>query len=257
MAKKTNSQLNPLLLAAIALLLLVGGWLMKSLPIFLLFGYAPLFALTDSLDNKKPFWNQFEYILVVLGVSFFAAHIFYTDQLVISIIQAILMTLPFVAYGFVYQALGKNTIKFTIVFFWLALEYALLKTPWRENWIFLADGMSLYTSWFSFTYHTGYLSIGAWILIGNLFLYEMFWKENTFKVTYAIAFGIWSAAPIALKLLQSWEPISSNQMFDLYGGGTTNNIKYNERGEWMGRTAAWISVLVLILSMVKNQIRKK
>ena len=257
MAKKTNSQLNPLLLAAIALFLLVGGWLMKSLPIFLLVGYAPLFALTDSLNNKKPFWNQFEYILVVLGASFFAAHFFAGDQLVLSIIQSIIMTLPFVAYGFVYQALGNKTIKFTILFFWLALEYALLKSPWRENWVFLADGISLFSSLFTFTQHTGYLSISVWLLVGNLFVYEMYFKENAFKVAYLIAFIIWAGIPIGLKIGQSWQPLVHNDMMNLYAGTLTDNLMYNERGEWLGRTAAWISVLIVVLSLVKNQIRKK
>ncbi len=255
MAKEIN--INPFILLGASVFLLAGGWLMKSFPIFLLFGYAPLFALTDRISDKKPFWNQFEYILVALCLSLFAAHQLRSDSIMNSIIEGIALTLPFIAYGFVRQSLGNRTGKFTIIFFWLAAEYVFLKTPWRENLVFLGDGLILFPHQMNFTCYTGYLGISLWILISNLLIYLTIIKEKAINYIFLILASVLIAAPLVFSLMNESEPITRESMLQLYGQSTVEVGAYQLKGEWTGRTAAWVSVLILLLSLVKNKIQKK
>jgi len=122
MAKKNSQLFNSWVLFTVATLLLSAGWLMKSLPLFIFVGFAPLFAITDQAKDHKSPWNRFELILLSLTVSLFAATLFDTQMLVFILIQAILFTLTFVGYSFAYQSLGSRLGKFTIIFFWLGVE---------------------------------------------------------------------------------------------------------------------------------------
>src|SRR6186713_2679064 len=125
MAKE--NKLNPFILFLIATLLLTASWLMKSFPIFIFAGFAPLFALTDQIKKEEVFWESFEWILMALCISFFAAHFFSIHQLTAVFIQAIAFTLSFIAYKFAKQNLGDRLGKLPILFFWLGLEYIFLK----------------------------------------------------------------------------------------------------------------------------------
>jgi hypothetical protein len=220
-------------------------------------GYAPLFALMDRVSEKKPFWNQFEFILFTLSVSLFAANLFNTNLLFISITQAIILTLPFIVYGFARQALGERTIKFTVIFLWLAAEYLFLKSPWNESLVYLADGFMLHTQWLTFTQHSGFLGISLWILICNLLTYQSFFKKGTFDIPWIVAFVVCMIAPPLLAISMKWEPITRSTMLSLYQNTSVENAVYATRGEWIARTAAWISVLVILLSIVKNKTGKK
>ena len=62
MAKNRN--LSPALLFTISTALLCAGWLMKSFPVFIFAGLAPLFALNDQVRNEVRVWNRAELILI-------------------------------------------------------------------------------------------------------------------------------------------------------------------------------------------------
>ena len=255
MAKK-NNVISPYVLTAIAVFLLVAGWLMKSFPIFLLAGFAPLFALTDNISEKKPFWNQFEWIWVSLSIGYFAASVFKSESIIQSLVQGILCTLPFIAFRFAQQSLGPRTIKFTVVFLWLALEYVAVVSPWKNDWIYLADGFLLQLRWLTFTEHTGYLGISLWVLTCNLTAYQAFFRGKI-HFLFAGVFLLMVATPLALSLWESWNPIGRQDMISLYGGNSVEIENYRNRGEWVARTAAWVSVLIILLSFVKNKTQKK
>ena len=130
MAKKNSTVFNNVwLLFATATILLSGGWLMKSFPVLIFVGIAPLFAISNLATEKSSPWNHLEVILLSLAVSLFVAGIFNTSQLILIISQAILLTLAFAGYNFAYQNLGNRLGKFTIIFIWLGLEYLMLKLP--------------------------------------------------------------------------------------------------------------------------------
>ncbi len=259
MAKKNRDPFNHAwTLFGLAAVLLSAGWLMKPFPILIFVGFAPLFAITDQAKNHVSPWNRFELILLALAVSFFAAVFYDSSFLVFVLVQAIVFTLAFVGYSFAYQSLGSRLGKFTIIFFWLALEYIFLKLPWVDQTIFLADAVRLQHNWLNWTHQFGYLGATLWILCVNLIFYMSFFNKRSFNVYLFILAIFMVAAPILISHQIDLNGISRDQMISLYSQDTMESPdQYFKRGELVARTAAWISVLIILLSIVKKQTRKK
>jgi hypothetical protein len=258
MAKENKATLSPPILFLIATALLTAGWLMKSLPIFLFAGFAPLFAITDHIKKEDSFWESFEWVLLALGISFFAGQFFNFDFFISALIQAIVFTMAFISFGFARQNLGDRLGKLPILFFWLALEYLTLKFDWPSHSLFLADGFLLQSSWLKWTIHTGYLGTSFWILLSNLILYYALFKHGKINVLPLILFFICAIGPIVFSYVKGGEVISRENMIALYR--TENSelpLVYITRGEFIPRTAAWVSVLILLFALVKNKTKKK
>jgi apolipoprotein N-acyltransferase len=256
MAKKNNTTLKPWLLFLISAALLSAGWLVKSFPISIFFGIAPLFAIADQAKEGDDFWVHIEFILLALVVCFFSATTFNSSHLIVALLHAILFALAFLGYSFSYQGLGSRLGKFTIIFFWLALEYLLLKLPWREQSIFLADAVHLKTEWLAWSSRTGYLGTSLWILCTNLLVYIAIFKEkiNWYFVTLSI---VCLTGPAIYSYSTSTIGISREQMISLYSIDKMEVSSYFKRGELVARTTAWISVLILLIALVRNKTKKK
>jgi apolipoprotein N-acyltransferase len=257
-AAKGGYEVNPWLLFFIATALLVTSWLMKSFPILIFVALSPLFALADKIHSEDKFWNYAELILIALALSLLAGHIFQLQYLIVSMIQAIGFTLAFVGYGFVHQSLGPRAGKITIIILWLAIEYIFLKLQWPADSLFLADAIQLKTDWLNWTFHTGYLGSSLWILLANLILYLAVFKSGRINWIWLILFLGLLAAPILFSFTSELSGINREEMITLYSN-TLGDLKtvYLKRGEFIPRTAAWISVLIFIFALVKNKTQKK
>lgn len=257
MAKKSNSIISPWILFAAGTILFTAGWLMKSFPLLIFVGIAPFFAIVDQGKEDDRFWNLSELILAGLTISFFAAHLFQVQFLVAAISQSIALTLAFVGYAFAYQSLGNRLGKFTIVIFWLGIEYILLKIPFRNQIIFLADALQLQSGWQQWNVNTGYLGSSLWILITNLFIYLGILKEGRINWMLVGLSILFIGGPIAFSLMSEGVSITRLNMLTLYNGdGALLSKEYMERGELIPRTAAWVSGLLILVSLVKNKTKK-
>lgn len=147
--KKNSGGLNVWILFATATLLLAAGWLMKPFPVLIFAALAPLFAISDQAREHPSPWNRFELILLALSIGLLAAHAFDLSTLIPVLLQAILFTFVFVGYAFAYKNLGARLGKFTIIFFWLGLEYLVLKLPWHTKVVYLADSILLKPDWYT------------------------------------------------------------------------------------------------------------
>ncbi|NJN28969.1 MAG: hypothetical protein HC819_24940 [Cyclobacteriaceae bacterium] len=256
MAKKNKSIWSPWSLFALATVLLAAGWLMKPFPILIFVGFAPLFALLDyARDSKNP-WNRFELILLALTISYFAASFFDFQLIIFVLVQSIAFTLAFVGYSFAYQNIGSRLGKFTVIFFWLGLEFVFLNIPWREQTLFLADSLNLVPDWINWTHHTGYLGVSLWILSVNLVFYLSFFHKGTFNLYLFILAMVLIAIPIVLSYQMDTIGVNRAQMISFYAS-ESNILQEKSTGELVARTAAWVSVLIILLSFVKNQTKKK
>lgn len=255
---KSDYEIAPWLLFFIATALLAAGWLMKSFPVFIFVALAPLIALTDKAHSEEKFWTYAELILIALTLSLMAGHIFQLNFLISSIVQAIGFTLAFVGYGFVHQSLGPRVGKFTIIIFWLSIEYVFLKLQWPANPLFLADAVELKSNWLNWTFHTGYLGTSAWILLTNLFFYLAIFKEGRINWIWLTLFTVSLIAPITFSLMTDLIGVSHDAMTRLYSNSNVDlQSNYLKRGEFIPRTAAWISVLIFIFALVKSKTKKK
>jgi hypothetical protein len=260
MAKKNSSPFqNVWILFATATVLLSAGGLMKSFPILIFIGIAPLLAISDLAKDKDSPWNHLELILLALAIYLFCTRLFDTTYLILVLAQAILLTLAFAGYTFSYQSLGSRLGKFTVIFFWLALEYLMLKLPWRNDFFFLADALELQASWWKWNTELGYLAISLWVLIVNLIFYIALLKTSTINWFLVVFSILLVAGPIIYSVYYVDTPgINRDHMIALYDNGSTDiSENYTNRAELVSRSAAWISVLVILLALVKNKIKKK
>ncbi len=255
---KNGYEIDPWILFIAASLLLVGGWMMQSFPFLIFIALSPLFALVDKANSEEKFWNHAELILIALAIALLAGHIFTMTYLITCIIQAIALTLAFVGYGFVHQSLGPRAGKITIIIFWLAIEYVVLKLQWPVDSLFLADALQLKKEWLNWTFYTGYLGASLWILLTNWLFYLSVFKDGKQNVTWLIFFLILTIAPIIFSFTTELHLISREEMIAYYSNSATpTNPIYLKRGEFIPRTAAWISVLIFIFALVKNKTQKK
>jgi Isoprenylcysteine carboxyl methyltransferase (ICMT) family len=192
-------------------------------------------------------------------VGLLAAHAFNFSTIIPVLFQAIVFTLAFVGYAFAYKSLGPRLGKFTVIFFWLGLEYLALKLPWNTKVIYLADSLLLKPDWYNWTVHTGYLGITLWILIANLLFYRALFHTTGFNIYFFMGAILFVGLPILHSFQTETGVITYSHMMQLYGFGAKGALpeKYIQQGELVARTAAWVSVLIILLSFVKNYTRKK
>jgi len=254
MAKDKN-KLNPYLLFVIATALFSAGLLMRSFPLFVFFGLAPLFAITDHA-NEDNMWNKIELIGVSIVVSLFAWHVFDFTYATSVILLSIGIMLVFAAFTFARSGLGSRLGLLPLILFWLALEYLMLRFAPTKNVFFLADAVVLKTAWLRWNTSMGYLSASLWILMTNWFLY-LGTLKNGIRIPYLVIFLIVISGPIIYSYTLQAEPVSRAEMIALYTTNLSSPASYAANGEWIPRTAAWVSVLILLSAFVKENIRKK
>ncbi len=257
MAKKKHKQLNPLALAGMAAGLLIAAWLMQSLPVFIFVALAPLLAVAEQADEAN-IWNKAELIAIALSLGYWAASLFQMEGLVPALVQGIAFTLCFVAFAFAKKHLGTRLGTLPLLLFWLAIEYLLLKFSLFDRAAFLADSLRLKSDWTKWTIHTGYLGISLWILLANFSLHRAFF-QGKINWLFLIAFFVVIVAPFGYNISLNTAGINREALETLYDIGAIDLLpaQYINRGEWTSRTAAWISVLILLFALVKSNTRKK
>jgi len=253
MAKE--NKINPYLLLVASALLLSAAFLMRSFPVLVFAGIAPLFAIADHA-NENNFWGKLELVGVAIAVALFVWFGFDFGLAVTVLLQAILITLVFVAYTFSRRGLGQRLGKLPLILFWLASEYLLLKFFADRRIFFLGDAVYIKTEWLRWTSVTGYLGASLWILVANLFLY-LGLLQNGLRIPWLVVFLIVIVGPIVYSYTSQSDYATRLNMLLLYMSDPPSTGDYNTRGEWIPRTAAWISVLILLSAFVKDNIRKK
>ncbi|MCU0418368.1 MAG: hypothetical protein MUC38_01825 [Cyclobacteriaceae bacterium] len=257
MAKKSNSPWGAPAWAALAGVLLVLAWLMQSFPAIVFVAYAPVFVILDKKSDQKPAWEHFEWILIPLACGFLAAGWPREGWLYLGFVQAIIGTLVFVAYSFCRESLGPRLGKATVILFWLAAEYVLVSLPWRHHFIFLADAIALWPTWTNWTVAVGYLAISLWIWLCNLAAYEAVLTPSKMRWGWAICWLLLVSVPIGWAYAAGGQGIDRAQMIAWHTVGVPPVDRYAHQGEVVARTAAWLSVLVLLVGFVRHKVKKK
>ena len=252
----SDRNLSPVVLFIAALMMMTGGWLMTSFPIFIFFALSPLFAMTDRANSTSAVWEKMEWVLLAQTISFLAAFTFDFSYTVSSMVYGILFTLPFIGHVWVRQILGNRVGKITIVLLWLALEYVVLKVR-PDNSVFLADALRLQPDWMRWNIHTGYLGASLWILMANWIVYHALLSEKPFQWYWIALAVIVLAGPMAYSYFLHDQTIGRENMMNLYSGKSiVEDVTYLARGEFVVRTAAWLSTLILLFTFVKSQTTK-
>ncbi len=253
MAKK--NRIPTLALFAGGTLLFSLAWLMPSFPLLVFIGLAPFIAISVNYRKEKSIWTSLDLILLGLTIAFFSATMFNISQLAYVAGQAILFTLTFLGYNLVRKSLGPGVSIATIALFWLSIEYLLLK--WNpSSSIFLGDALQLKGEWVRWNSKTGYLGASLWILITNILVFQAVLTENKTSWILVFLFVLSVALPMIYSYSLESHAITKEQMVQVYQNGDNNlSESYNSTGELIPRTSAWISVLILLFTIVKRKTR--
>jgi len=214
-------------------------------------------AIAANNRKEKSMWASLELVLLGLTIAFFSATIFNHVSPAYTIAMAMVFTMAFGGYTFVRKSLGTGVSIITIGVFWLALEYLLLKWSPSPS-VFLADLFSAKPNWVNWNSKTGYLGASLWILICNTLLYLAVLTEKKINWVFLVAFVLSISSTLIYSLMQKSDPITRDQMVHLYSlNGFDPNSAYGRAGEFIPRTSAWLSVLILLFTLVKRKTTRK
>jgi hypothetical protein len=251
-----NNRVNPYLLCSLGAALLGAAFLMRPFPVLVFAGLASAIALADHAEGDF-FWNKLELVLIIFLAGFYCGHGLAGGKVVPSLLQAISATLAVAAFSFARQSLGPQLGKIPLLLFLLALEYVLLKTGFGEEVVFLADSLRFKPEWTRWTSETGYLGISLWILVANHLFYLGAFRQGL-SIPWLLAFLTVVLGPIIYSYSLSTPGVDRQAMLLVYGGNTAVGVdSYVLRGEWIPRTAAWVSALILLFAFVKHYIKRK
>jgi hypothetical protein len=92
----------------------------------------------------------------------------------------------------------------------------------------------------------------------NWIVYKAFLDQPRLSWGWLLAGLLLLAGPAFFSQTLPNSPVTREAMSKLYEGHAIERADaYLARGEWVVRTAAWISLLILLFTAVKSQTRKK
>ncbi len=254
--ERKKSDLSPLALALSGALLLCGGWLLAPFPVLIFMGISPLLGISEPGEKVDgSIFEKMELVLLALSVPLLIYSWVYGTSIVSALVMGILLTLVFVAHAWTRRVLGIRSGKITLVLFWLAAEYGVLKLAPTKG-VFLADSLVQQEAWLRWNIHTGYLGGSAWVLLVN-WLWYLALLGNGVRWSWITAAIVVTISPIIYGYTLNVSPITREVMVNLYENKASEaDVTYLARGELVVRTAAWLSVLILLLAFVRQQTRK-
>ncbi|GAB4134410.1 MAG: hypothetical protein OHK0045_21210 [Raineya sp.] len=92
--------------------------------------------------------------------------------------NTLLMTLPWAFYILIRKKLGNNLAKYAFVAAWISFEYGHLNWELSWSWLNLGNGFAythVLVQWYEYT---GVLGGTLWVLIINIFLYNLIFAKN-------------------------------------------------------------------------------
>ncbi len=243
---------KPILLFLTFVCLVVTAILTRSIPILSFIALAPLLAMVD-----QP--NSFRNSNRVIIATFIVALIFYFFVQQKSILNITLYSALVIALFWTFteiQTARQNVVnKFMLVILLLAIEYLILKFALTPQRIFVADFMEAKPTWTRWNIYTGYLGSSLWILTTNLIFYQSIFKSDKIKKWTLVIAILFVVLPIVYSLYLSNPAINKTDMIMLYTNEGIENL-YSRNGELISRTGAWVSVLIVIFTIVKSKTKR-
>lgn len=249
--------------AFVLILIAITAYVVSNVyfPLLIFLFIAPLIALKDIKHGFK--YKYFDFaVLFVLIISHLTNGIFLNNAWEMGLIFSLLIWLAFILYNISDTYLKNKIGAFTLIIFWLALAYlSINQYPQTASYLLGAtfDHSSLIT-WSGFS---GLLGVSCWILFGNVLLYIALFKGDHnilngnirwLSISYSL---IVIALPLIITSFMDFEnaSINSQAVINYFSGLVVDNDIYAQRGEVFGRTASWVSILLILYAFVKKRIK--
>ena len=126
-----------------------------------------------------------------------------------------------------------------------------------HNPVFLADLFKYKITWTRWNIFTGYTGATLWILLPNLLFYQALFKLEKINWIMCIVAVLIILGPLVYSLYSSNAALAKADVLNFYSGRMEYHSAYSEYGELISRTGAWVSLLILIFTVVKAMTKKK
>jgi apolipoprotein N-acyltransferase len=233
-------------------ILIVGALLTRGFPILAFIALVPLFAL---LDTPTGFRHSYKLVIASCLTGCIVYFITRENSILAISLYATWVLLLFWVFVEIQSASQNILNKFALVVFMLGTEYAIVKLVPKEHQIFLADYISQKPEWTRWNINTGYLGSSLWVLLVNLIFYQAIFKSEKIKKWVLLMGILFMVLPILYSLNLSNQAITKMNMMLFYGSEGLENT-YSRNGELISRTGAWVSVLIVIFTIVKNKTKR-
>lgn len=244
-----------------SLVILTAAWWTTFFPVLAFVALAPaiawFMASVDGSADASPDPGHAERILLLFGLVFIGSAFVRGDSPFDAAVWAVGYASPFALFAFVRSSLGHRIGVLPLALAWMTVEYAFLKLQWPARQWFLADLLQEQGKWTLWFGTHGYLSASVWLLVTNLVAWAAFFRERR-SLPFAVLLVVAVAVPVGIGyfLKPATEVIARVDMLDYYATGKATGL-YADRGEWLARTAAWVTVLMLLIALVKSRTAKK
>jgi apolipoprotein N-acyltransferase len=232
-------------------ILIAFAW--KDFPVFIFFGFAPVFAL---IDHKSALKDSYLAFLVAIGTALIFAYWMGQSRLLSWVLYFAILASVFFIYILMQRITHDRLNKFALLFFILGMEYVLLKFTVHSDPVFLADLLTEKTSWTRWNIFTGYSGATLWILLTNLAFYGALFKGEKINLALLIFCLLMIVVPIMYSITLPNNALTKGDVISFYSQHNTGSSVYYQYGEFISRTGAWVSVLITIFTLVKGRTKK-
>jgi len=230
------------------------------LPILTFIGIAPLLVLL-TLDHKFKYKSFDFLVLTGLVISHTICGLLDGQSIWLSLTYGTAVWVSTVIYLFTNKHSRNKIGMLTMVIYWMAIEYALLKIS--PAFAFLLIGTAFEnSSMIPWSAYSGITGVSCWVLIANILLYISLFKHGGIlngqvrwlSICYSI---ILIALPVIISFFITFDqqPLTGEVVYNLYSNKEVSVFPYANNGEVFGRTSAWVSVLILIYAFVKREVK--
>ena len=250
---------HPVRLFILTQTLILFSFVLSDFPIFAFFAFAPMFALVDHPSSLKDFSLPFLVAMLTAFIlySFKEKPNTFQSNVLSWIIYFASLAIVFTAYIFIQRWTSNRLNKFALIFFILGMEYILLKLMTDHNPVFLADLFKYKSTWTRWNIFTGYTGATLWILLPNLLFYQALFKLEKINWTICVVAVLIILGPLVYSLYSSNAALAKADVLNFYSGRMEYHSAYSEHGELISRTGAWVSLLILIFTVIKGMTKKK
>lgn len=214
--QKTNS---PLVGALLTALLLFISWPVGGFAPLLLVAFVPLLLAIYQLQQQGAsvlkIWLHCYVSLLVWNIlcTWWIWNASPGGALAAIICNALLMSVPFVAYDFSYKKLGLKLGLLSLICYYISFEYLHLRWELTWPWLTLGNGFASYYKFIQWYEWVGHLGGSIWILGSNvLFFYLLINYSNLSRPKlYLVGILCWIVLPIIVSLLRYSSYVESGE----------------------------------------------
>lgn len=210
--RKVNAHRRWLALSVISAACLSLGFPPFPTTFTVLVGFVPLFFIEREVMTddriKNPFgtlvfYGYISFVLWNILTTYWVANTALVAGVVAILANSLLMLIPWMTFIVFRYFVGDRTAYFTFIAFWISFEY--LHMQWEVTWPWLTLGNALaeyawLPQWYSYT---GVFGGSLWILMTNVFLFEMIRRKSTgvLSTRRQLGLGLWVLVPVVISIV--------------------------------------------------------